>query len=215
MKEKMKLFVVPSIYVLSIVLFAFSLYFVSSFVSSTLLKSKVLTDEDTEYVDKEITSSNDYLPVVSVDKTIIKPFTSTDVVIAKDFYDYTATEDSQQKSIIYYENTYMQNSGIDYKSDSSFDVISILDGTVIDVKNDNVLGTIVEIRHSNELISVYQSLSDINVSIDDEVMQGQIIGKSGQSNLNLESENNLHFELYYMGQIVNPNDYYDKSLTDL
>ena len=46
-------------------------------------------------------------------------------------------------------------------------------------------------------------------------MQGQIIGKSGQSNLNLESENNLHFELYYMGQIVNPNDYYDKSLTDL
>ena len=215
MKEKMKLFVVPSIYVLSIVLFAFSLYFVSSVVSSTLLKSKVLTDEDTEYVDKEITSSNDYLPVVSVDKTIIKPFTSTDVVVARDFYDYTATEDSQQKSIIYYENTYMQNSGIDYTSDSSFDVISILDGTVIDVKNDNVLGTIVEIRHSNELISVYQSLSDVNVSIDDEVMQGQIIGKSGQSNLNLDCENNLHFELYYMGQIVNPNDYYDKSLTDL
>ena len=120
-----------------------------------------------------------------------------------------------QNSIIYYENTYMQNSGIDYSSDKSFDVVSILEGTVIDVKNDNVMGTIVEIRHTNELISVYQSLSEVNVKIDDKVVQGQIIGKSGESNLNLGVDNNLHFELYYMGEIVNPEEYYDKSLTDL
>ena len=131
------------------------------------------------------------------------------------FYDYQDEAASQQESIIYYENIYMQNSGIDYSSNSIFDVISILGGTVIDVKNDNVLGTIVEIRHTNELISIYQSLGETTVKVDDEVVQGQVIGKSGKSNLNVDVPNCLHFELYYMGKIVNPEDYYDKNLTDL
>ena len=215
MKGKLKSLVVPSIYALSLVLFVVSMYFAQELLSDTLLKDKKLTNEETEYVDGEIIENNEYLPVVGVEETIIKPFTSTDVKVSKSFYDYTAEADSQQNSIIYYENTYMQNSGIDYSSDKSFDVVSILEGTVIDVKSDNVLGTIVEIRHTNELISVYQSLSEITVKVDDKVVQGQIIGKSGKSNLNVDIPNNLHFELYYMGQIVNPESYYDKSLTDL
>ena len=109
----------------------------------------------------------------------------------------------------------MQNSGIDYYSDNSFDVISILDGTVIDVKSDNIVGSIVEIRHTNNLISLYQSLGEVNVKVDDKVVQGQIIGKSGKTNLNTKVDNNLHFELYYNGEIVNPNDYFDKNIKDL
>ena len=215
MKGKLKSLVVPSIYALSLVLFVVSMYFAQELLSDTLLKDRKLINEETEYVDGEIIENNEYLPVVGVEETIIKPFTSTDVKVSKSFYDYTAEADSQQNSIIYYENTYMQNSGIDYSSDKPFDVVSILEGTVIDVKSDNVLGTIVEIRHTNELISVYQSLSEITVKVDDKVVQGQIIGKSGKSNLNVDISNNLHFELYYMGQIVNPESYYDKSLTDL
>lgn len=215
MKGKIKTFFVPSIYVLSLVLFVFSMYFVQKILSNVLLKSNELIDEETEYVDGEIIENNEYLPVVGTKETIIKPFVSNDVKINKNYYDYMGESDSQQNSIIYYENTYMQNSGIDYFSDNQFDVVSILDGTVIDVKKDNVLGTIVEIRHTNELISVYQSLGEVTVKIDDKVVQGQIIGKSGKSNLNVNIENNLHFELYYMGEIVNPENYYDKSLTDL
>lgn len=215
MKGKIKSFVVPSIYALSLILFVFSMYFVQKILSNTLFKEKDLTNEKTEYVDSEIIENNEYLPVIDTEETIIKPFTSTDVKISKDYYDYLGEEESQENSIIYYENTYMQNSGIDYFSDNSFDVVSILEGTVIDVKSDNVLGTIVEIRHTNELISVYQSLSEVTVKIDEKVVQGQIIGKSGKSNLNVDIENGLHFELYYMGQIVNPTTYYDKSLTDL
>lgn len=215
MKGKLKSFVVPGIYALSLFLFVFSFYFIQRLLSNSILKDNDLIDKETEYVDNEIIENNEYLPVVSTEETIIKPFTNTDVIVSKDFYDYMAEADSQKNSIIYYENIYMQNSGIDYSSDNSFDVVSILGGTVIDVKNDNVLGNIVEIRHSNELISVYQSLSEINVKVDDKIIQGQIIGKSGKSNLNVNLDNCLHFELYYMGEVVNPSDYYDKSLTDL
>lgn len=214
MKERLKSLVVPSMYALSLLFFVFSMYFVQKLLSNSLFKEKDVIEE-TEYVDSEIIENNEYLPVVGVEETIIKPFTSSDVKVSKSYYDYMGEASNQQNSIIYYENTYMQNSGIDYSSDKSFDVVSILEGTVIDVKNDNVMGTIVEIRHTNELISVYQSLSEVNVKIDDKVVQGQIIGKSGESNLNLGVDNNLHFELYYMGEIVNPEEYYDKSLTDL
>lgn len=215
MKRKLKSFVVPSIYVLSIVLFVFSLYFIQDVLSDTLLKDKSLFENQTELVDKEIIEQNNYLPVVSNSEIIIKPFTVDSVKVVRGYYDYTTDSAQQESSIIYYENTYMQNSGIDYSSETEFDVVSILEGTVIDVKSDNVLGNIVEIRHTNELISVYQSLSEVTVKVDDKVVKGQIIGKSGESNINRNTSNNLHFELYYKGQIVNPEEYYDKNLTDL
>ena len=65
------------------------------------------------------------------------------------------------------------------------------------------------------MISVYQSLSDVIVKKDDLVIQGQIIAKSGTSNINKELENHLHFELYYKGKIVNPEEYYNKSVDEL
>lgn len=215
MKGKLKNLVVPGMYALSLIFFVASMYFVQKMLSGTLLKDKNLLYEETNFVDDEIIENNNYMPVVGVSETIIKPFNDNNVKVSRGFYNYMGEEISQQNSIIYYENTYIQNSGVDYYSSDTFDVISILEGTVIDVKKDNVMGNIIEVRHTNELISVYQSLSEVNVSIDDKVVQGQIIGKSGKSNLNVESENNLHFELYYMGEIVNPEDYYDKTLTDL
>ena len=65
------------------------------------------------------------------------------------------------------------------------------------------------------MISVYQSLSDVIVKKDDKVIQGQIIAKSGNSNINKDLGNHLHFELYYKGAIVNPEEYFDKSVDEL
>ena len=109
----------------------------------------------------------------------------------------------------------MQNSGVDYASKNEFDIISILDGTVISVYDNEVLGTSIEIRHSNDIISVYQCLSNVLVKEGDTIIQGQKIATSGASNINRESENNLHFELYYKGSIVNPENYYNKSINEL
>ena len=109
----------------------------------------------------------------------------------------------------------MQNSGDDYVSENVFDVVSILDGTVTMVKDDNILGKTVEIKHSNDLISVYQSLSEVSVKEGDEIILGQVIGKSGYSDINKDLGNHLHFELYYKGTIVNPEEYYNKDINEL
>lgn len=173
-----------------------------------------IDEREFDYVSQTI--FEDDVPVVNTTPTIIRPYTNTNVKIVKDFYDYQADEEKQQNSIIYYESTYLQNSGISYGGvEETFEVVAILDGTVTSVKEDNTLGKIVEVRHSNDMISVYQSLSEVTVKENDEIKQGTIIGKSGSSNISKELNNHLHFELIIKGQIVNPENYYDKKVDEL
>ena len=63
----------------------------------------------------------------------------------------------------------MQNSGVSYGGKESFDVVAILDGTVTNVAEDKLLGNVIEIKHDNDMISSYQSLSAVNVKKGDVV----------------------------------------------
>ena len=137
------------------------------------------------------------------------------VKIGKDYYDYKAQEEEQRNSIIYHEDTYIQNTGVDYNQDEVFDVISILDGEVIEVEEKELLGKSVTIRHNNEIISIYQSLSETTVKKGDQVTAGQVIGKSGTCELNKELNNHLHFELTINGEIVDPENYLGKKLNEI
>ena len=213
MKRKMRLkpFVLPSIYSLLVVaLLLVSLYGYNS-----------LTKEDTKKVEEDVNYVSDTkleeeeTPVVSPSKTIIKPITDETVKITKYFYDKDENEAKQQESIVYYGKTYMQNSGIDYINDKEFDVVSILDGTVSSVKDDELLGKTVEIKHDNKLISVYQGLSDVSVKEGDSVTAGSVIAKSGDSTLADVKGKHLHFELIHDGVVVNPLDFFDKNVNDL
>ena len=173
----------------------------------------VSKDDDYDYTTKTV--FDDTTPVVTVEKTLIRPYTASDVKIVKNFYDYQAEASEQQQSIIVNEKTYLQNSGVSYGSENIFDVSAILDGTVTKVSQDELLGNIIEITHDNDIISVYQSLSEVNVKEQDTVTQGQIIGKSGTSNISKDLNNHLYFELAIKGNIVNPENYYDKKLSEL
>ena len=206
--------VMPVVYGVCVVAFLISMYFAVRFTNNMLFSN----DEDLEYVDGEITENNggnNDIPVVNTTTVIMRPYLDSSVSIGKTFYDYTGTSEEQENSIIFYEDTYMQNSGVDYVSNNVFDVVSVLNGTIISIEENDLLGTIVEVRHSNNLISVYQGLSDVMVEENMAVVQGQVIAKSGTSNINKELGNHLHFELYYNGKIVNPEEYYNRNVDEL
>lgn len=210
MKRNLKLLVVPTIYVLAISVFGVSMYLIQTIVNNNRFSS----NENIEYVDKEIVNDNEYIPVIAQENTIMKPYSSESVKINKTFYNYSGKDTDQENSIIIYQDTYIQNSGVDYISNESFDIISILDGTVIDVTDNEILGKTIKIRHNNDLISTYQSLSEVNIKVDDTVLRGQVIGKSGTCNL-YSKDNNLHFEMAYQGKNINPEEYYNKTENDL
>ncbi|MEG0026307.1 MAG: M23 family metallopeptidase [Bacilli bacterium] len=170
-------------------------------------------NEDFNYVSRTV--FDDSIPVVNTNGTITRPYTAPNVKIIKNFYDYKADEQQQQSSIIIHDKTYLQNSGISYGLEEMFDVMAVMGGTVTKVTKDNLLGNIIEIKHDNEIISIYQSLSSVNVKQNDIVNQGQIIGKSGNSNISTDLGNHLYFELVIKGTIVNPENYYDKKINEL
>ncbi len=168
--------------------------------------------DDYDYVSDTILDET--TPVVSEPVVFLKPFTDEDVNILINYYDYNDLEEEQQNSLIYSEGTYMQNTGVIYGKEASFDVIAVLDGTVNDVKEDPLLGKIVEIQHANNIISVYQSLGETSLKKGDSVLRGQVIGCSGTSNLNPDLGNHLLFELIIDGSNVNPEEYYGKSVDE-
>lgn len=175
--------------------------------------SPSLKEPDLEYVSKTIIENEQ--PVVAMNNVIKRPYDNENIKIIKDYYDFKDESVEQENSIIYYEDTYLQSSGVSYGSGDSFDVLSILDGVVLSISENALLGNIVEIDHGNGIIGYYQSLSDISVKKGDNVLQGQKIAKSGFSNIAKNLNDHLNFELSIKGKLVNPEDYYDRNISDL
>ena len=186
---------------------------------STMIITKSLTvaedklQENLEYVSYEVLTDN-IMPVSKEETTdeIVRPYTDTSVEIGKSYYDYKEESENQEDSIIYYENTYIQNTGVDYISKNVFDVNAIADGKVISVTEDDIVGITVKIEHNNNMISVYQSIKDVTVKENDQITKGQVIATSGTNNISSDLGNHLHFELYTNGQVVDPSLYIDKEL---
>ena len=195
-------------------LIAFSLTGISAFFVSQNMQANNPTEEDIEYVNSSIIDDKEDREVIKEDVKMVKPYTNEEVQTLKYFYDYQAEAETQEKSILYHENTYIQNSGMDFGLTDTFDVVSVLDGTVVDVREDELLGTVVEIKHDNDFISSYQSLSEVSVKKNDTVKQGQVIGKSGTNTIDQDLGNHLHFELYKSGEVVDPSKYFDQVISD-
>lgn len=81
-----------------------------------------------------------------------------------------------------------------------------LDGTVIFAGYTSDDGYVIQIQHSNNLTSVYKHNSSINKKVGEFVMAGEPIGVIGNSGENSKGAH-LHFELWYNGFSINPQDY--------
>ena len=166
--RKLKRPVVYGIYIGAVVLVLGAIYLIEGSLSKGTFKED--DNERPVYVSDTIFSED--IPVVGSDSKILRPYTDTEVTIVKNYYDYQGNAESQIESILYHENTYLQNSGISYGGKDNFDVVAILDGKVVSVKEDSLLGKIVELEHSNGMISVYQSLSEVIVAEGDSITGG-------------------------------------------
>ena len=152
-KRKLKGYVLPTVYVLVIAVLFISVSFLGNALQKELqyqdLSTDVLDDDVTPVIKEEETSTD-----VTTESKIVKPFTSTSVGISKSYYDMTDDEATQENSLVYYEQTYLQNSGVLYSSDEVFDVLATYDGTVTNVSTDEILGNVVEITHNPNLKTV-------------------------------------------------------------
>lgn len=85
-------------------------------------------------------------------------------------------------------------------------VKATLDGTVIFAGYTTNDGYVVQIQHANNITSVYKHLSSITKKIGDFTKVGEAIGIVGNTGENSQGPH-LHFELWYNGFAINPQDY--------
>ena len=206
-RRRLRKYVIPTICLMLVCTILFSSYKMYQILTVGVPIIDPSPKDTTSEVNNSQNDTN-ITPTVSVSKTIIRPYTSTDVSATIPYYNIDGTNDEQAAALIYYEGIYMQNTGVLYTSNNTFDVVSILDGTVKNIKEDSLMGNIVEIEHTNNLTTVYQSLGEVKVKVGDKVKQGDIIATSGQNKIATDTSNALHFEVFYKGEVFNPEEFY-------
>ncbi len=145
--------------------------------------------------------------VVAEQEDLVMPVMLGDKTeILTQYYDADAAEEDQLDALIFYNNQYYQSKGVDITSSDGepFEVIASLTGKVTSVKDDELLGKVVEMEHDGERATMYGSLSEVYVSEGDELTQGDPLGLSGANVYTDEEISKVHFRLMEEGQPVNP-----------
>lgn len=99
------------------------------------------------------------------------------------------------------------HSGTDLKLQLGDPVVAAFDGKVRFARSYMAYGNVVVIRHPNGLETVYAHLSKIQVTVDQTVKAGDVIGLGGRTGR--ATATHLHFEVRLMGRTINPSELFD------
>ena len=96
--------------------------------------------------------------------------------------------------------------GIDIAAAAGTEVKASADGKISSVKNDPLWGTVVEISHKGNFITLYSGLEpEVSVKTGDEIKAGDVIGTLGETNLaEIDGESHLHFAMKENGKFIDP-----------
>ena len=178
--------------------------------------ASVVTSSNSEISITDSTTSTTHTSSdIEDEEKVLLPF-SVDVTIARYFFDPSDDLETRSQALITYDNKIIPSMGVDYVYDGKqFDVEASFTGKVVAKLNDNLYGLSVIIEHESGLKALYCGLTEVEVYQDEIINQGELIGKSGESIINAELGNHLHFALQYDEKYLNPLKSYDKEVQSL
>ena len=96
--------------------------------------------------------------------------------------------------------------GVDLVAAPKESVLATLDGAVIFTGFDPQYGNVIQLQHKNGFVSIYKHNELLLKRMGDQVAAGEAIALVGNTG-NLSTGPHLHFELWYKGSPVNPEEY--------
>ncbi len=103
-------------------------------------------------------------------------------------------------------NAQTEHFGIDVVSRKDEPVKCIADGTVILATWTQTEGNVIAVQHRENLISIYKHNATLTKEVGDFITAGEIVAIIGNTG-ELSSGPHLHFELWYNGSAVNPEEF--------
>ena len=140
-------------------------------------------------------------------------------IVKRQYFDLTGDVSLLEDAVKTNGTTFVESKGISYGVDGNkvFDVYNICPGEVISVSGDaeSLEGYTVSIKHDDQVISVYSSLSKVTVKVGDKLTENVKIGVSGTTIEDLDAGIHVHLEVLYNGIYINPKDAIGKELSEL
>ena len=140
-------------------------------------------------------------------------------VISREFFDLAGDPSILTNAVINNGTTYVESRGISFKREDNkvFDVYNVFPGEVISVSGntESLEGFTITIKHDNDLISTYSSLSSVNVTVGDLLEESVKIGVSGTTVKDIDAGIHVHLTLLHNNEYINPKNAIGKETSEL
>ena len=137
--------------------------------------------------------------------TAKKPFKTTSPVSGEEISAYS------MEALSYNETTrdWRVHNGVDYGAEAGTPVLAAADGTVTAVKEDDLMGCTLVLRHSGGYETTYSGLAQMpELAVGETVELGEQIGEVGTSALAETALGpHVHFSVTYQDMPMNPEDF--------
>lgn len=174
----------------------------------------IISEQSEEFKDEAVVKVEEKKEEVKKVEVLKSPV-KDNIGIVRYFYDKDDESEKQEQSLILFEGVYRANLGIDYACQNEvFDVCASISGKVTSLKNDPILGWVVSISQ-DDIVVTYESLSEVNVKLNDNVKQGDKIGKCGSNLYEADLKNHVHFMLEKNDIVLNPEKYLNKEISTI
>ena len=139
---------------------------------------------------------------------------STPIVFVAPLDNITISKEYSDKKLLEDKTTgiWQTHLAIDFAASSGDNVKAVYAGTIENIENSMMDGTVITLKINDALKVVYKSLSsEALVEVGDKVETGQQIGTIG-TNITEKAEGiHLHLEVYENNKLVDPNNYFSFS----
>lgn len=170
----------------------------------------IVPELDYSAVDKVISDIQDSKPSDSVmdipqtleevfyEKAVYMPISNAEVIREFSFHELAKST----------SGVWQTHDGVDLKAAVGTPVKAMTSGKVSRVYSDALWGNCVEIDHGDSITGYYFGLSnDISVATGDEVNAGQVIGYVGNTEIESDMDEHLHFALKHADEWIDPISY--------
>ena len=138
-------------------------------------------------------------------------------MVVRKYYDINDSQENQELAVIQFGKKYFTSNGVALanKENTDFNVLSALSGEVLSVDESPIYGVVVTMKHENDIITEYSSLSKATVKVGDVVTQGAEIGVSGVCEYDSELGSHIYFKVMKNDTTYNPEKVIGQTIEDV
>lgn len=156
------------------------------------------------------------LPVIERSEELIEVPMKVNAEKVISFYASDKEENELMQAVSEYQGVWRPSQSVCYSfSNKVFEVTAMVSGKVSEIYQDELMGKCVEVDCGNGLVITYQSLSNVNVILNQTVRQFDLIGLAGENSYHSALGVHAQITAHLNGELVDPEKLIHSKVSEL